>query len=395
MQQYIGFSLNQGEYTIPILKVREIINLPPLTRMPQSPSYIEGVTNIRGSIVPIVNIKKLANLEGDGVIGDKVIIVTSGRMNFGILVDGITGVIDIDESDIEPPENIINGSSEIIGGVARLDGRIMVLLDTTRLIPCNDQSLFDEIVEVKDKGEGKVEVVKTLHTIGGEVKVSEVRDARDFIEKRIGGPIEAGTTMAYIVDFMEAVSNHDYEKAEEIMNRINVRGQDELFKEVGRVTRKLHDSLKSFKEAIDPKLKDLAAVEMPNAIDRLQFVIDKTEEAANKTMGIVEKYILSMDELAGHIRNLQGPEESITFIRGFKNRLEDDLTEILTTQSFQDITGQVIKKVIGLVGDIEEELVKLIATFGVKVEDGRKSEAVTPEKVSQTDVDDLLKEFGF
>jgi len=201
--------------------------------------------------------------------------------------------------------------------------------------------------------------------------------------------------MAYIVDFMEAVSNHDYEKAEEIMNRINVRGQDELFKEVGRVTRKLHDSLKSFKEAIDPKLKDLAAVEMPNAIDRLQFVIDKTEEAANKTMGIVEKYILSMDELAGHIRNLQGPEESITFIRGFKNRLEDDLTEILTTQSFQDITGQVIKKVIGLVGDIEEELVKLIATFGVKVEDGRKSEAVTPEKVSQTDVDDLLKEFGF
>ncbi|MFN3479058.1 MAG: protein phosphatase CheZ [Thermodesulfovibrionales bacterium] len=394
MQQYIGFNLNDGEYTIPILKVREIISLPPITKMPQSPSYIEGVANIRGSIIPIVNIKRLANLDGSEKKGDKVIIIASGKMVFGILVDGITGVINIDETAIEPPENVINKASDLIGGVIKLDSRILVLLDTSGLIPYEDRSIFDEVLEVKESGHGKVEVVKTVQTIGGEVRVSELRDAKEFLEKRMGGPIEANTVMARIIEFMDAIANQDYTRAEEAIEKISTKGQDELFKEVGRVTRKLHDSLKSFKESIDPRLTEITTIDMPNAIDRLQFVIDKTEEAANRTMGIVEKYILGMDELSSHIRNLKEPEESVNYLKGFKNRLEDDLTEILTTQSFQDITGQTIKKVISLVGDIEEELVKLIATFGVKVEDGKKVESIS-EKVSQEDVDDLLKEFGF
>ena len=134
---------------------------------------------------------------------------------------------------------------------------------------------------------------------------------------------------------------------------------------------------------------------MPNAVDQLRFVIDKTEEAANKTMGIVEKYIMGMDELSGHIRKLKEPEETIAYLKSFKNGLEDDLTEILTTQSFQDLTGQTIKKVISLVGDIEEELVQLISSFGVKIETGARAEIVQAEKVSQSGVDDLLKDFGF
>lgn len=394
MQQFIGFHLDQEEYTIPILKVREIVSLPPVTRMPQSPPYIEGVTNIRGSVIPIVNIKRLANLEGSEKKGDKVIIVSSGRVAYGILVDDITGVINIDESLIEPPEKVLNKTSEMIGGVIKLDSRILVLLDTSRLIPYEDQSIFDDIVEVKESDDGMVEVVRTVQTIGGEVKVSELRNAKDFLEKRMGG--SAGDIiLTSMVEFMEAISNNDYEKAEEAITRMVSKGQDELFKEVGRVTRKLHDSLKSFKEAIDPRLKDMAIKEMPSAIDNLQFVIEKTEEAANKTMGVVEKYILGMDDLATHIRNLKEPEESVSYLKDFKNKLEDDLTEILTAQSFQDITGQTIKKVIKLVGDIEEELVRLIATFGVKIEEGKKVETMIPEKVSQEDVDDLLKEFGF
>lgn len=394
MQQFIGFHLDQEEYTIPILKVREIISLPPLTRMPQSPPYIEGVTNIRGSVIPIVNIKRLTNLEGSEKRGDKVIIVSSGRLSYGILVDDITGVINIDESLIEPPEKVLNKTSEMIGGVIKLDSRILVLLDTSRLIPYEDQSIFDDIVEVKEVDHGKVEVIRTVQTIGGEVKVSELRNAKNFLEKRMGGYAD-DIILTSIVEFMEAISNKDYEKAEEAITRMASKGQDELFKEVGRVTRKLHDSLKSFKEAIDPRLKDMAITDMPSAIDNLQFVIEKTEEAANKTMGVVEKYILKMDDLSTHIRNLKGPEGSVSYLKEFKNKLEDDLTEILTAQSFQDITGQTIKKVIKLVGDIEEELVKLIATFGVKIEEGKKVEAMIPEKVSQADVDDLLKEFGF
>jgi len=194
---------------------------------------------------------------------------------------------------------------------------------------------------------------------------------------------------------MNAVAGNDYEKADSVIKSIMNKGQSELFREVGKVTRKLHDSIRSFKEALDPKLKDMAVSEMPNAVDQLQFVIQRTEDAANRTMGIVEKYILTMDELSSHIRNLKEPEESVQYLKSFKGALEDDLTEILTTQSFQDLTGQTIKKVIKLVGDVEEELVKLIATFGVKIETGARPEVATAEQVSQEDVNDLLKEFGF
>jgi chemotaxis protein CheZ len=102
-----------------------------------------------------------------------------------------------------------------------------------------------------------------------------------------------------------------------------------------------------------------------------------------------------MDELAAHVRKLQGPPETIAYLKEFKNGFEDDLTEILTTQSFQDLTGQTIKKVITLVNEIEAELVRLITSFGVKIESGVAEPVAVAEKVSQSDVDDLLKELGF
>jgi chemotaxis protein CheZ len=391
--QYIGFTMNNNEYTIPILKVQEIINMPRLTKMPQTPLYIEGITNLRGRIIPIVNLKKLAGLNG-GTVGEKVIVVTSGRIIFGVLVDSITGVITIEESEIEPPTDF--NASDIVSGVAKVDDKLVVLLDTKKLIPVEDMSIFEEeVFEVKKAGD-KVEVVKKIEGMGGEMFVKEVMDAKDFFEKKgISSNDPRCALFDDMVGFMDAIAAQDYEKADEAIQNIMNKGQSDLFKEVGKVTRKLHDAIRSFKEAIDPRLKDMAMTDMPSAIDRLQFVIDKSEEAANKTMGIVEKYILGMDDLATHIRNLKEPGESVRYLKDFKNRLEDDLTEILTAQSFQDITGQTIKKVIKLVGEIEEELVKLIATFGVKIEHGMKAEVVTPEKVSQEDVDDLLKEFGF
>lgn len=394
--QYIGFIMNNSEYTIPILKVQEIIKLPQVTKMPQSPHYIEGITNLRGRIIPIVNLKKLVRLNGEDSVGEKVIVVTSGRVTFGVLVDGITGVVDIEDSEIEPTENIMKTNIEQVSGVAKVNDRLITILDAKRLIPMEDLSIFeDEVFEVKESGD-KVEVMKKIEGMGGEMTVKEIMDAKDFFEKKgIGANDPRYALFDDMVSFMNAVAGQDYDKADSAIQNIMGKGQNDLFKEVGKVTRKLHDSIRSFKEALDPRLKDMAITDMPNAVDKLQFVIEKTEDAANKTMGIVEKYIMGMDELASHIRNLKEPEESVSYLKDFKGGLEDDLTEILTTQSFQDITGQTIKKVIRLVGDIEEELVKLIATFGVKIEHGAKVEAAAPEEVSQSGVDDLLKDFGF
>ncbi|MCX8070352.1 MAG: protein phosphatase CheZ [Thermodesulfovibrionales bacterium] len=398
--QYIGFTIGENEYTIPILKVQEIINMPTITKLPQSADYIEGVTNLRGRIIQIVNLKKLAGLYDSDTISPtgKVIVITSGKMTFGILVDSITGVISINNSDIEPSENFMQSHVAQIEGVARVQDRLVVMLDTKKLIPVEDESLFeDEIFEVKETNGNKVEVTKKIEGMGGEIIVKEVLDAKDFFTHK---GIDPSDPRFAIVDdmiaFMNAINKDDLEQADAAIQKMMSRGQADLFKEVGKVTRKLHDSIKTFRDAIDPRLRDIAVSDMPNAVDRLHYVIEKTEEAANKTMAIVEKHLLELDDFSNHVRNIKEPQESVEYLKAFKNRLEDDLTEIITTQSFQDLTGQTIKKVIVLVSDIEAELVKLIATFGVKIDQTKGiSEQEVHEKVSQSDVDDLLKDFGF
>lgn len=396
MQQYIGFYLNLNEYTVPIMKVQEIINMPTITRIPQAPYYIEGVTNLRGNVIPILNLKSLIKLPSDGSKGNKVIVVSSGKKLFGVLVDDISGVISIDESTIEPCSEFWEGSIEQVEGVARLTDRLVVLLNTTKLIPHADMDIFEDYEDIRETEDGsKVEVTKTLHTMAGEIKMKEVFDAKDFFEKSgISSHDPRYLVLDDIMIFMEAIANQDYEKADASVQEIIKKGQGNLFKEVGKVTRKLHDSILSFKESLDPRLRDMAENEMPSVVERLNFVIDKTKEAADNTMGIAERYLMMMDDLSSHIKKIEGPAETINYLKNFKSDIEDDLIKIITAQAFQDLTGQTIKKVIGLVSEIEEELVKVIKTFGIKVDSGKEQEIIA-DKVSQSEVDDLLKNLGF
>ncbi len=394
MRQCIGFLLNENEYIIPILKVQEIIKIPQITKIPKVPYYVEGVTNLRGRVIPVLNLKRILNLAEENQ-GNKVIVISTGKITFGALVDNITGVVNIDENSIEPADEFLQQSNNQIEGVTRINDRLLILIDIKKIIPIEDQSLFEEeIVDIHEEAD-KVELVKKVISMGGELTVKELIDPVKFYEdKGLKKDDPKYVLLEEITNFMNVISQGDYEKADQIMSSIIQKSQSDLFKEVGKVARKLHDSLKSFREALDPRLKEMATEQMPRAVDQLQMVINKTEEAANKTMEIVEKYILKMDDLANHVREIQGPEASVKYLKEFKNSLEDDLTEILTTQSFQDLTGQVLKKVITLVGDLEVELLKLITTFGLKFEE-KKTVSKEVEKVTQDDVDDLLKEFGF
>ncbi len=419
MQQYIGFNVNSGEYTIPILKVLEIVNMPIIRRMPQSPLYIEGVTNLRGSIIPVVNLKRLINLGDAGNIGNKVIVITSGKITFGILVDGITGVINIDKSDMEPPERFLNEHIEQVESVAKLKDRLVILLDTQKLLPLDDLSLFeDTVIDFKETGDGdKVEVIRTVETMAGKITVKELRDTKEFLAKNLDSQGTKQQVCEMMLNFMEAVTGRDDERAESIVaqlisetNRTDMATEGNLYNEVGKITRRLHDSLKEFKNAIDPGIKKLAREDVPHAVDKLQFVISRTEEAANKTIEIVERHLEETDKFSKHIKNITAPEKSINYLKSFRESFNNDMTEILTAQQFQDITGQTIKKVIELVDNIEAELLRLITTFGMSVRLDSEKEEVEPDsyrdgtpaseaegtdKVNQADVENLLNEFGF
>jgi len=202
-----------------------------------------------------------------------------------------------------------------------------------------------------------------------------------------------------------------------------------LFREVGRLTRELHDSINGF--MMDARLADIAQTEMPDAAERLRYVISATEQAANTTLGAVEDSLPLADSLRSDARHLAEQWERFNsrklsvddfrelsaelsaFLSATQTNseaLHDKLSEVLLAQGYQDITGQIIRKVISLVDDVEGKLVELVRLSGNRPKtrstavDGRDIAAQGPavpgvdraEMVNgQDDVDDLLSSLGF
>jgi chemotaxis protein CheZ len=353
MQKYVGFNIASTEYMIPILTVREIITMPPITALPQLPGYVNGVTNLRGSVIPILNLKILLNTDADNStenIDNTVVVISTGKVTFGIIVDGITGVINVDETKIEQPESFFNTDVEKIEGVAKFDDKLVVLLDIRKLLPISDVNLFED----------------------------------------------------NITDIIEPGNNSHAE---------TVRGtESDLFNELGAMTRNFHDSLEDFKTAVDHNLCKLSKNEEANAVNKLEYVISKTEEAANKTILNAERFFEESNDFDKHIESIKGHDEEVNYLKAFRESLNNDMTEILTAQQFQDITGQTIKKVITLVTGVESELARLISDFGSSLETGpenMKTDTGKPEinktetsnteknKITQSDVGALLEKYGF
>ncbi len=138
--QVLTFTLGEETYGVDILRVQEIRGFSPVTRIPQSPAHILGVLNLRGSIVPIVDLRMRFTLERAEYTPLTVIIVLSvespvGRRDFGVVVDGVSDVIDVPVSDIKPaPELGEQVSTEFIEGLAAVSGRMVMLLDIDQLI---------------------------------------------------------------------------------------------------------------------------------------------------------------------------------------------------------------------------------------------------------------------
>ncbi|MCG7499135.1 protein phosphatase CheZ [Vibrio sp. Of7-15] len=231
-----------------------------------------------------------------------------------------------------------------------------------------------------------------------------------------------------LVAFLE---NEQQEEANALLNSIvSDANNNPMFTEIGLLTRELHDSLVSFK--LDQRMSEIAKAEIPDAQDRLHYVIDKTEVAANKTMDAVDRSLPIADNLHECLLQvrpqwnclMQGRieltefkalchniDELLTQVEGDSSELRSQLTEILMAQDFQDLTGQIIRRVITLVSEVEERLVEILTAFGMEqtekpdeviVSDGIKAEGPimnaherSDAVSSQDDVDDLLSSLGF
>ena len=227
-----------------------------------------------------------------------------------------------------------------------------------------------------------------------------------------------------------ALENNDDELAEQHLLTLTQSQESELFQEVGKLTRELHDSLSNFD--IDARLVDLTENEMPDTRDRLNFVIKTTEEAAHKTLGFIDQTLPLASDLkqtaekideswhrfrikemnADEFRLLSREIEAyLPIVKQHAVEIHANLSEMILAQGFQDITGQVIRQVIDLVGEVEGNLVQLVKVAGKHINDKPKDDKkVDPIKAegpqinaednpdvlnNQDEVDDLLSSLGF
>jgi purine-binding chemotaxis protein CheW len=134
--QLVTFNLDREEFGIAIRQVREIVRVTEITRVPQSPEHVRGVTNLRGKIVPVVDLKSRIGLAEGKISKESRILVVEGRKRaIGLLVDSVSQVTRIAMSTIEAtPQEVRTVKTDYIQGVAKLEERLVILLDVEKIL---------------------------------------------------------------------------------------------------------------------------------------------------------------------------------------------------------------------------------------------------------------------
>lgn len=153
--QYLTFVLDDEEYAVDILRVQEIRGWENVTRIPNTPDYIRGVLNLRGAIVPIIDLRRRFALEAIEYNATTVIVVLrvekedgSGSRIMGIIVDAVSEVYSVPEDEIrEAPDFGTKVRTEFIQGLATMDDKMVIILDVDRMLNSDELAVVDALAE--------------------------------------------------------------------------------------------------------------------------------------------------------------------------------------------------------------------------------------------------------
>ncbi|MCL6639032.1 MAG: chemotaxis protein CheW [Firmicutes bacterium] len=145
-EQMVIFQLSGQTYGVGISSVYEIIRMETITRVPRTPHFVEGVINLRGRIIPVIDLCKRLGLEDMGRSGaSRIIIVDVGGQVIGIIVDSVSEVLRVPADTVEPPPPIVHGiEAAYLKGIAILGERLIILLDLNKIL------FEEEVEELKD-----------------------------------------------------------------------------------------------------------------------------------------------------------------------------------------------------------------------------------------------------
>ena len=253
-----------------------------------------------------------------------------------------------------------------------------------------------------------------------EFVVADVLENDDSNDELLAKRLESARAL------VTALEQGNEKSADKIVYEIASASETQMFQQVGQLTRQLHEAMSGF--AQDSRLGELTENAIPDAKERLNYVITMTQQAADTTLNVVDELLPVSDRLVD-----QAGELSVRWNRFLQKEMPFDefkalsieladyfdatqdglktmqtkLNEIVMAQSFQDLTGQIIRRVINLVHDVEQSMVELVRISGKPVAQAHNSNEpelagpVVPglesndSVTNQDDVDDLLSSLGF
>lgn len=146
--QLVTFRLGNEEFSLDILRVQEIIRHMELTRVPRTPDFVEGVINLRGRVIPVLDLRKRFGLpECEKTHETRIIVVDVDDKTVGFKVDAVSEVLRIPADTVEPPPSLVTTiESDYIKGVGKLDGRLLILLDVAKILSRSEKDALGNVV---------------------------------------------------------------------------------------------------------------------------------------------------------------------------------------------------------------------------------------------------------
>lgn len=146
-QQLVIFNLANEYYGIDIAAVDGIIKTQEITSVPNTPAFVEGVTNLRGSVLPVIDLRKRFGLpQVDATRDTRIVVVNMGHSKVGMIVDGVSEVLTIPEAAIEPtPPMVTTVDSAFIIGIAKVEERLIILVDLSKILDTEEQKSLQAV----------------------------------------------------------------------------------------------------------------------------------------------------------------------------------------------------------------------------------------------------------
>ena len=433
--KYLVFRLEDVHYGLDITSVQEIVQMMEITKIPNAPEFVRGIINLRGKTIPAIELRSKFNLQAAEDNAKTCIIVLeaaspTGSIRAGIIVDEVAEVLELEERQLaEAPEMGMADRARFVKGLGVVDGTVTILLDVGIIL--GNEDLDSGNVE-SDAGSGRqTELSQEPGEEPGQVAGEEpgiVRQISGILQQLPKGSREYRATFSMLDkmrEFFQIMQEANSQELDQIMAEFDLSEQP-LVQELGKLVRRLHTQIKLAGSDVAARLGEIAEHDMVSATERLEHIVHMTEDAANTTLNLAEGMIKRSTEQesangailerlektlgAGKLRP-QTKKPLLEAVDALRRQAEQEkefqekLTEILMAQGYQDLTGQVVQRVVTLLQQLEGELLELVKAFGTtraeKKQDTRQAELAGPlsEKseatVSQDQVDNLLESLGF